>query len=577
MANDSKKPKNDALEEALKEFEGSGGFDGSSRSSSSKTSNEHENAFEEDFEELPTSGNHQNEQEDDDYIEYDEHSDADGIDQDFDVMDDNDLENDEFEEHTEVDDKKHHKKQKSSKNFNDADGTGGVPVISKLKEPKNIVMLIIAICFILFLVLGGDNKAKKKKSNNIEDEIASEVSDFSNMQNDQPAIDESSTPKPIKQKKQVTPEVALQDIELPSLDIKMPEIKEEDADLIPKIPEPKMLDEEKSDKKTKDKITDINIQEVNIRDKNEKSKKSEIIDVPLDVDLKKKKREPIAKKDGEMQKSLITDFTGGAAFPLKQKNKKNAHDFIFMDTDLDIEKEDEKSVISATRIQNPENVISQGRIIDAVLETAVNSSISGQVRAIVTRDVYAEVGRNILVPKGTRLYGEYGAASASSGGTAGSGANAGGRIVIKWSRIMRPDNVSATIDSYASDQFGRSGISGQVDSNYIGGITSSVLLSTIPLVTTIIANAITNTNPQTVTVGGAAGATTVIQDPVNIATQAFTKSVGTVISDITKNAINTQPTITLDQGTRVKVLVNKDIKLPTYKPLTKASGSAFSE
>ena len=103
------------------------------------------------------------------------------------------------------------------------------------------------------------------------------------------------------------------------------------------------------------------------------------------------------------------------------------------------------------------------------------------------------------------------------------------------------------------------------------------MLSTIPLVTTIIANAITNTNPQTVTVGGAAGATTVIQDPVNIATQAFTKSVGTVISDITKNAINTQPTITLDQGTRVKVLVNKDIKLPTYKPLTKASGSAFSE
>ncbi len=576
MADDKKKPKNDALEEALKEFEGAGGFDGGSKSSGNKSSKDHENAFEQDFEELKTSKKPHDEKDDDDYIEYDEHSEDDDLDRDFDVMDDDINEDDEFDENSEDDDAKHQKKQKSKKSSHHEDDTGGVPIISKLKEPKNIVMLIIAICFVLFLVFSGDTKNKKKKNNSIEDEISSEINDISSIGNDQPAIDEL-TPKPIKPKKPITPDIALKDIELPSLDIKMPEIKTEDTDLIPKIPEPKIPDGQNFDKNIKDKIPDINIKEVNIPDKNDNPKKPEIADIIPDSNTGKKKRDPIAKKDGEVQKSLITDFTGGAESPLKQKNKKNSHDFIFMDTDLDIDKEDAKSVISATRIQNPENVISQGRIIDAVLETAVNSSISGQVRAIVTRDVYAEVGRNILVPKGTRLYGEYGAASSSPGGVAGSGANSGGRIVIKWSRIMRPDNVSATIDSYASDQFGRSGISGQIDSNYIGGITSSVLLSTIPLVTTIIANAITNTNPQTVTVGGATGSTTVVQDPVNIATQAFTTSVGKVISDITKNAINTQPTITLDQGTRVKVLVNKDIKLPTYKPLTKASGSAFSE
>ncbi len=564
MADDKKSPKNNALEEALKEFEGAGGFDGSSGGGQSRSSNEHENAFENDFEELPTTKKAHDEKDDEDYIEYDEHGGDDEIDNDFDVMDDDLEEDDEFDdEDSKADEKKTKKKQKAKKSSNDGSGNGGIPVISKLKEPKNMVMLAIAVCFVLFLVLGDDNKSKKKKNDTIEDQIASEVSDISSVQSDQPVMDEPA-PKPVKVKKQTIADAELKDIELPSLDIQMPTIKSEDADLIPKIPEPKSVDSEKPN---------IKIQEVSVRDKNEKP---EVVVTP-DVEQKKKKRDPVAKKDGETQKSLITDFTGGVESPLKQKNKKNAHDFIFMDTDLDIDKEDEKSIISATRIQNPENVVSQGRIIDAVLETAVNSSISGQVRAIVTRDVYAEVGRNILVPKGTRLYGEYGAASTSSGGSAGSGANAGGRIVIKWSRIMRPDNVSATIDSYASDQFGRSGISGQVDSNYIGGITSSVLLSTIPLVTTIIANAITNTNPQTVTVGGATGATTVIQDPVNIATQAFTKSVGTVISDITKNAINTQPTITLDQGTRVKVLVNKDIKLPTYKPLTKASGTAFSE
>jgi type IV secretion system protein VirB10 len=560
MADDKKKPNNDALEEALKEFEGAGGFDGNSNSSKSSNSNEHENAFEQDFEELQTTGHPHDVTNDDDYIEYDENSEDDDIDNDFDVMnDDIEEEEEDDDDNSETNTKEAQKKQKSKKSLNNDRNAESIPIIAKLKEPRNIIMLIIAICFVLFLIFNGGGNNTKKKTDSIEEQITNEVNDISSIQNDQPAVDDLA-PKSVRTKKQQNPDIALKDIELPSLDIQMPEIKPEDTDLIPKIPEPKTIDDTQT--------TIKNEEDVSINPK---------IDIIPDSDLTKKKRNPVAKKDGEMQKSLITDFTGGAEFPLKQKNKKNSHDFIFMDTDLDIDKEDSKSVISATRIQNPENVVSQGRIIDAVLETAVNSLISGQVRAIVTRDVYAEVGRNILVPKGTRLYGEYGAASTSSGGAAGSGTNSGGRIVIKWSRIMRPDNVSATIDSYASDQFGRSGISGNLDSNYIGGITSSVLLSTIPLVTTIIANAITNTNPQTVTVGGATGSTTIVQDPINIATQAFTTSVGKVISDITKNAINTQPTITLDQGTRVKVLVNKDIKLPTYKPLTKMSGSAFSE
>ncbi len=563
MAGDNKKPKkNDPLEDALREFEGSGGFSGKSGGGAKR------DEFLDDFEELETSHTPTS-NDDEDYIEYDEHAGDNEIDQDFDVMNDDDLNNDEPQP------KKEEKKKKNKpEKIKNIGGDGSSPIISKLKEPKNIVMLIIAVCFVAFLFVGGDRSKKKQKNDSIEDEIASEVSDIDMTMSDTSLVEDATTVS-VKPKKKEEHADSLKDIELPNLDIHMPEIKQEDVDLVPKIPEPKLSADDKSDAKPSEKAKDIDIQEIAVRDKDDKIiKKNE---PPIEIEVKKKKRDPVPKNDGAVQKSLITDFSNGVETQVKQKNKKNAHDFIFMDTDLDIEKEDEKSVISATRIQNPENVVSQGRIIDAVLETAVNSSISGQVRAIVTRDVYAEVGRNVLVPKGTRLYGEYGAASTSAGGAAGSGANSGGRIVIKWSRIMRPDNVSATIDSYASDQFGRSGVSGQVDSNYIGGIASSVLLSTIPLVTTIVANAITNTNPQTVTVGANTGATTVVQDPVNIATQAFTKSVGTVISDITKNAINTQPTITLDQGTRVKVLVNKDIKLPTYKPLVKASGSAFSE
>jgi len=97
-----------------------------------------------------------------------------------------------------------------------------------------------------------------------------------------------------------------------------------------------------------------------------------------------------------------------------------------------------------------------------------------------------------------------------------------------------------------------------------------VLLSTIPLVTTIVTNAITNSRQNSVTTNGVGG-TTIVQDPINIATQAFTKQIGDATAQIIKEMGDLKPTITLEQGTRVKVLVNQDIKLPVYKSITKIS------
>jgi type IV secretion system protein VirB10 len=548
MADDKKnKPIDQSLEEALKEFEGIGGFDHGS-----------EEHHEEEPEELPRTQHHEKDNED----HHNEYNEDEDFDEDFDIMqdDDNDIEDldeENSDENTEKDEKKD--KKYTKKNDKSQDGGDSGSIVDKLKQPKNFIILFIAVCFLLFLFLGGGKKKKTRTEPvNIDSEISSQVGELTtqNTPEEQP----QEAPPPVKKKKtEEKQSTILSELELPSLDIKMPEIKQEDADLTPKIPEQKP----KSDSSETTQPPEINIDTVPIRDKNEET--NDIIEKPS-----KKRREAIQQKDDSTTQTLVKDLSGGSPIsPPKPKSSKNGHDFIFMDTDLDTEKEDESSTISAKRIQNPENVISQGRIIDAVLETSVNSSISGQVRAIVTRDVYAEVGRNILIPKGTRLYGEYGSSAGSQ--------NVNGRIVIKWSRIMRPDNVSASIDSYASDQFGRSGIAGQVDNNYLGGVTSSILLSTIPLVTTIVANAITNANNQTTTISGSTGSTTTVQTPINTATQVFAQSVGKVITDITKNAINTQPMITLDQGTRVKVLVNKDIKLPTYKSLTKSFGSVSSE
>jgi type IV secretion system protein VirB10 len=553
---EDKKPINNELENALKEFEDSGGFSGESSSpkpsgSSQKPSSKVETQSKP--QKKTTTQKPQNNQQDkkiDDFDDFDDflsdipdddihkHTDDNDIehndDSQEDLNDNHDFEDIEADLDSET-------TQNDNKN-NKSDGGGRSKVIiEKLKEPKNAIILVVAICFLLFLILQSGNKKKKieyQNPQNIQEEIISDVSDVKKNERM-----ESLTPNPSAN----IPSIPLGEIELPNLDVNLPEIKKSDIALIPKIPEPKPVELQIPEPEK------IVIDEIKIKSKDDVPDPTEDV-----LEIKpKKNRAPITEKT--QLKPLVTDFSGGATIPNNSSTKKVGHDFIFIDTDLDTEIE--QNAISATRIQNPENIVSQGRIIDAVLETAINSTIGGQVRAIVTRDVYAEVGRNILIPKGTRLYGQYG-----SGGNS----TAGPRVIITWTRIMRPDNVSATINSFASDQFGRSGIEGQIDAKYFSSITSSLLLSAIPLVSTIVTNAITNTNPQTVTTG-TAGNTTIIQDPINIATQSFTSQVSKMTSDIIKNITDSKPTVTLDQGTRIKVLVNQDIKLPTYKPITRAS------
>ena len=95
-------------------------------------------------------------------------------------------------------------------------------------------------------------------------------------------------------------------------------------------------------------------------------------------------------------------------------------------------------------------------MLTAVLETAINTEMPGTVRGIITRDVYGESGNVVLIPRGSRLYGSY-----SSQITRGQG-----RVEINWSRLMRADGVDVNVTFNAADQFGRSGIEGDVDNKY---------------------------------------------------------------------------------------------------------------
>jgi len=125
--------------------------------------------------------------------------------------------------------------------------------------------------------------------------------------------------------------------------------------------------------------------------------------------------------------------------------------------------------VRAGRLANPAMTVPQGTVLPAVLETALDSTRPGAVRAIVSRDIRGFDGSRILIPRGSRLYGEYEASLAA-------GQN---RALIRWTRLVRPDGALIALDSPASDPLGRAGVKGKVDSKFFqrfgGAILQSVL------------------------------------------------------------------------------------------------------
>jgi len=127
--------------------------------------------------------------------------------------------------------------------------------------------------------------------------------------------------------------------------------------------------------------------------------------------------------------------------------------------------------VSATRFANPAVTVPQGTVIPAVLETALDSNRPGFVRAIVSRDVRSFDGNRVLIPRGSRLFGEYKA-------DLGQGQK---RVFVQWQTLTRPDGVQIALDSPAADPLGRAGIGGKVNTHFWPRFGSALLQSTLDI------------------------------------------------------------------------------------------------
>lgn len=209
----------------------------------------------------------------------------------------------------------------------------------------------------------------------------------------------------------------------------------------------------------------------------------------------------------------------------------------------------------ATSYGTPSAVIAQGKIIDAVLETAIDTDLPGNLRAVVSRDVYAESGKNVLIPKGSRLVGTY-AAKVKRGQS---------RVDILWSRIIRPDGIDIDVSSPGVDELGRAGTAGVVDNRYFEIVANAILLSTVTVSWAAISQSVLNTKAITSsTTTNTDGSTTSTKSGTSVdnAVEQATEDLGKTFKDVVKDSLNVDPKIMVPQGTRVKVFVNHDLIFP---------------
>lgn len=187
--------------------------------------------------------------------------------------------------------------------------------------------------------------------------------------------------------------------------------------------------------------------------------------------------------------------------------------------------------VEASRFLNPATTIPKGTVIQAVLETALDSNRPGPARAIVSRDVRGFDGTKVLIPRGSRLYGEYKADLQS-------GQN---RVMVQWLRLMRPDGVVIDLDSPSADALGRAGVSGKVNSHFWARFSSAFLQTTL--------NAGMSLATRSVT-----GNTLIFGLPGS--TQALPSSQPDAI----------RPTLTVMQGAQVSVFVAHDLDFTNVEP-----------
>ncbi|OCP23634.1 hypothetical protein BC361_20800 [Ensifer sp. LC54] len=206
----------------------------------------------------------------------------------------------------------------------------------------------------------------------------------------------------------------------------------------------------------------------------------------------------------------------------------------------------------STRLADPSRTVVQGTIISAVLETAIDTELPGNIRAQVMEPVFSFDGKRILMPAGTALIGTFN----------NDVEVAQKRVLIAWNRAVTPQGKSIALGSTGTDVLGRAGTGGNVDNRIATKFGAAMLISSISAIPTAIAAATGNRSGggTTINVGnnGSSGSSGGNNGGQQVASDMAGK-VSQQSQDILGKYLSLPPVIRVPQGQEIRVFVNRDL------------------
>ncbi|MBQ9235969.1 MAG: hypothetical protein IJ184_05860 [Alphaproteobacteria bacterium] len=214
---------------------------------------------------------------------------------------------------------------------------------------------------------------------------------------------------------------------------------------------------------------------------------------------------------------------------------------------------------STWRVDMSEMILAD-KPIPAVIARAIDAANPAPVTAYVERNVYAEEGRNIIIPAGSRLIGNFSGISGPSEATSDAA-----RVQIQWQRLIRPDGSMFQFNGMTADAQGRAGALGYADQQLLKKYTLPVLTTVLSSTAAyFVATAEDNSSGETETSK---------QQAASDARQNFLEDMKNIFNEILQDKTDVQAQIYIPNGTRIIIYPNEDLWLRSFENDKEAQSS----
>ncbi|MCU1305288.1 MAG: putative conjugal transfer protein TrbI family [Candidatus Sulfotelmatobacter sp.] len=205
--------------------------------------------------------------------------------------------------------------------------------------------------------------------------------------------------------------------------------------------------------------------------------------------------------------------------------------------------EAERSALPASH-DGKDYVLFEGTVLEALLINRLDGTFAGPVSCLLSSNVYSHDRKHLLIPAGSKILGE-----ASKVDTLGQA-----RLAVAFHRLIMPDGYAVNLDQFKGlDQQGATALSDKVNNHYAKIFGASVAIGVLGGVAQLGTGSVLNADSS---------------DRIR---EGFGVGMANAGEHILDRFLNILPTVTIREGTRIKIFLSNDLLLPDYNTHTMPS------